>query len=150
LFAKPPENKKFMFLHCWLKVRHCQKFLEVETNKRPWSKSSTPSEDATEEEGNPVSARPRIEKRPMGRKQVKERLKIGDVGPFKEAIAELISDKKEEKKLREEEKKLKEERWKEDRKMKEGRWNETKMMQSRRYPWKGISLCGIKNRCSVI
>jgi hypothetical protein len=58
-------------------VRHCPKFLEVETNKRPWSRSSTPSEDATKEEGNPVSARPRIEKRPMGRKQAKERLKIG-------------------------------------------------------------------------
>jgi hypothetical protein len=56
------QRKKFMFLHCWLKVRHCPKFLEVETNKRPWSRSSTPSEDAAEEEGNPVSARPRIEK----------------------------------------------------------------------------------------
>uniref|UniRef100_K3ZLV1 No apical meristem-associated C-terminal domain-containing protein n=1 Tax=Setaria italica TaxID=4555 RepID=K3ZLV1_SETIT len=55
-------------------------------------------------------------KRPIGRKEAKQRLKTrGDAGPYKEAIEELILDKKEQKKLREEEKKLKEERWKEKR-----------------------------------
>jgi hypothetical protein len=69
------------------------------------------SNGATEGEGGDDSGRsystePNQKKRPIGRKQAKERLKSGgDAGPYKEAIEELILDK--------EEKKLKEDRWKE-------------------------------------
>ncbi|CAN6286091.1 unnamed protein product [Urochloa humidicola] len=139
-FASTGPKKPFQFVHCWLKVRHCQKFLTLETNKRPWSRSSTPSEGGTEEEGdgngrseNPDSTQPRPEKRPIGRKQAKERLKTGgDAGPYKEAIAELLLDKKGEKKLRDDEKRLKEERWKEEKKLKDERWKETRMMQQQK------------------
>ena len=48
----------------------------------------------------------------------------GDAGLYKEAIAELILDKKEEKKLREL-------RWDEEKKM-EDRWKETKMIQQQK------------------
>jgi hypothetical protein len=118
-------------------VRHYQKFLEIETNKRPWSRSSMPCEETTGEEvdgsartATPDPTIPKIAKRPIGRKQSKERAKTrGDAGPYSEAIAELILDKKEEKKMRDEEKRLKEERWKKEKKLKEERWQETKMMQ---------------------
>jgi hypothetical protein len=43
-----PKNKSFQFVHCWLKVRNCQKFLTVENNKRPRSRRS--SEEGSEEE----------------------------------------------------------------------------------------------------
>ncbi|CAO2200131.1 unnamed protein product, partial [Urochloa humidicola] len=131
------QKKPFQFLHCWLQVRHCQKFSTLETNRRSLSRASTPSEGATEEEGDgsgrsetPDSTQPRPEKRPIGRKQAKERLKAGgDDGPYKEAIQEYLLDKKEEKKLWEAEKKRKDERWNEEKRLKDERWEETKRMQ---------------------
>ncbi|CAN6374658.1 unnamed protein product [Urochloa humidicola] len=143
-FAKIGPKKSFQFIHCWLQVRHFQKFLTLETNKRPWSRASTPSEGATEEEGDgsgrsetPDSTQPRLEKRPIGRKQAKERLKAGgDDGPYKEAIQEYILDKEEEKKLRDarwnEEKRRKNERWNEEKRLKDERWKETKMVQQQK------------------
>ncbi|CAO2175329.1 unnamed protein product [Urochloa humidicola] len=139
-FAGTGPKKPFQFLHCWLQVRHCQKFLTLETNKRPWSRASTPSEGATEEEGDgsgrsetPDSTQPRPEKRPIGRKQAKERLKAGgDDGPYKEAIQEYLLNKKEEKKSWEVEKKRKDERWNEDKRLKDERWEETKRMQQQK------------------
>ncbi|CAN6342278.1 unnamed protein product [Urochloa humidicola] len=113
-FATTGPKKPFQFIHCWLQVRHCQKFLTLETNKRPWSRSSTPSEGGTEEEGDgsgrsetPDSTQPRPEKRPIGRNKEKE-------------------------KSRAEDKKLKEERWKEEKKLKEERWKETRMLQEKK------------------
>jgi hypothetical protein len=77
---KPLEKNSFQFLHCWLKVRHCQKFLEIETNKRAWSISLTPCEEATKEEadgsartGTLDPTRPKIVQRPIGRKQDKQK-----------------------------------------------------------------------------
>jgi hypothetical protein len=61
------------------------------------------SNGATEGEGGDDSGRsystePNQKKRPIGRKQAKERLKSGgDAGPYKEAIEELILDKEEKK-----------------------------------------------------
>ncbi|RCV45745.1 hypothetical protein SETIT_9G477800v2 [Setaria italica] len=126
MFTTMPPKKAFQFIHCWLKVRNCPKFQAIDkSHKRPRpSKSSTLSEKgAEEEEGDENgksqtsdSARASQTKRPIGRKEAKQRLKTGgDAGPYKEAIEELILDKKEQKKLREEEKKLKEERWNETR-----------------------------------
>ncbi|CAO2187158.1 unnamed protein product [Urochloa humidicola] len=139
-FATTGPKKPFQFIHCWLQVRHCQKFLTLETNKRPWSRSSTPSEGGTEEEGDgsgrsetPDSTQPRPEKRPIGSKQAKEKLKTGgDDGPYKKDIEELILNNKEKEKSRAEDKKLKEERWKEEKKLKEERWKETRMLQEKK------------------
>ncbi|KAG2605974.1 hypothetical protein PVAP13_4NG234800 [Panicum virgatum] len=64
-------------------------------------------------------------KRPIGRKGAKERLKTGgDAGPYKEAIQELILEK--------EEKKLRERRWEEEKKLREERWMETRAV----HEWK--------------
>jgi len=93
-----------------------------------------PSQGGAEEEegdGSGKSQTPDLtqanqEKRPMGRKQAKKRLRTGgDEGPYKEAIQELILDKKEEKKL-------KEERWEEEKKLKEERWKETRMIHQQK------------------
>jgi hypothetical protein len=66
------------------------------------SNGATGGEDG-DDSGRSYSTEPNQKKRPIGRKQAKERLKTGgDAGPYKEAIEELILDKKEEKKLREE------------------------------------------------
>ena len=100
----------------------------MENNRR--SQSNMSSNGATERDdgddsGRSYSTEPNPNKRPLGRKQAKERLKIGgDAGLYKEAIAELILDKKEEKKLREL-------RWDEEKKM-EDRWKETKMIQQQK------------------
>ena len=92
-----------------------------------------PSQGGAEEEegdGSGKSETPDLtqanqEKRPMGRKQAMIRLRTGgDEGPYKEAIQELILDKKEEKKL-------KEERWEEEKKLEE-RWKETRMIHQQK------------------
>ncbi|RLN28396.1 glutathione S-transferase T3-like [Panicum miliaceum] len=129
LFAKGPLKKSFQFLHCWLKVRHCQKFQTIDNNRR--SHSNMSSNGATEgddgdDSGRSYSTEPNPNKRPIGKKQAKERLKTGaDAGPYKEAIEELILDKKEEKKLREV-------RWEEEKKLKEERWKETKIIHQQK------------------
>ncbi|RCV10145.1 hypothetical protein SETIT_2G088900v2 [Setaria italica] len=126
MFTTMPPKKAFQFIHRWLKVWNCPKFQAIDKlhkRSRP-SKSSTLSEKGPEEEEGdekgksqtPDSARASQTKRPIGRKKAKQRLNTGgDAGPYKEAIEELILDKKEQKKLRGEEKKLKEERWKDTR-----------------------------------
>ncbi|EEC78761.1 hypothetical protein OsI_18987 [Oryza sativa Indica Group] len=98
------------------KLRNSPKFQTLESHKRPRSrKSSTPIERAGEEdEGDDASkstapdlSQPSAKKRPIGRKQAKEKLKNGgEDGPYKEAMKDLLDAK-------EKEAKLKEERWKE-------------------------------------
>ena len=63
------------------------------------SSNGATERDDGDDSGRSYSTEPNPNKRPPGRKQAKERLKIGgDAGLYKEAIAELILDKKEEKK----------------------------------------------------
>ncbi|XP_015613631.1 glutathione S-transferase T3-like [Oryza sativa Japonica Group] len=110
-----PKNRAFQFNHCWLKLRNSPKFQTLESHKRPRSrKSSTPIERAGEEdEGDDASkstapdlSQPSAKKRPIDRKQAKEKLKNGgEDGPYKEAMKDLLDAK-------EKEAKLKEERWK--------------------------------------
>ncbi|BAT16600.1 Os12g0264200 [Oryza sativa Japonica Group] len=98
------------------KLRNSPKFQTLESHKRPRSrKSSTPIDRAGEEdEGDDASkstapdlSQPSAKKRPIGRKQAKEKLKNGgEDGPYKEAMKDLLDAK-------EKEAKLKEERWKE-------------------------------------
>lgn len=103
-------------MHCWLKLRNCQKIQSVENDKRPRSKRS--SEEDGEEDNSSKSVTQNSDasqldpkKRPIGRKQAKEKLKSGgEAGPYKEAIQDLIVEK-------------------EDRKLKEDRWKETKALE---------------------
>ncbi|KAF2907329.1 hypothetical protein DAI22_12g089200 [Oryza sativa Japonica Group] len=97
-------------------IPHQELFQTLESHKRPRSrKSSTPIDRAGEEdEGDDASkstapdlSQPSAKKRPIGRKQAKEKLKNGgEDGPYKEAMKDLLDAK-------EKEAKLKEERWKE-------------------------------------
>ncbi|XP_039804942.1 glutathione S-transferase T3-like [Panicum virgatum] len=131
---KDQKNKAFQFLHCWLKVRNCPKFQAIEKSHKRLrsSKFSMPfgggTEEVRDESGrnqSPDSPQASQNKRPIGRKGAKERLKTGgDAGPYKEAIQELILEK--------EEKKLRERRWEEEKKLREERWMETRAV----HEWK--------------
>jgi hypothetical protein len=72
--ASTVKGRVFQFVHCWLKVRHCEKFISLhevmKQAKRP-SRSSTPSEgDGT----TPASSVPPAKRdRPPGRKQARSR-----------------------------------------------------------------------------
>ena len=105
-------------------MRNCQKFLALESNKRPRSnKSSLQSEPALEEEElgddsqksqTPDSSEPPPKKGPRGKKQAKEKAKNGEAGPYKEILKELLVVKEK------------------DHKLKEERWRETKMIHERK------------------
>ncbi|EEC83334.1 hypothetical protein OsI_28723 [Oryza sativa Indica Group] len=103
-------------------LRNSPKFQTLESHKRPRSrKSSTLIESAGEEDEEGDDARksttpdllqPSAKKRPMGRKQAKEKMKNGEDGPYKEAMKDLLDAK-------EKEAKVKEERWKETKEIQE-------------------------------
>ena len=107
------------------------------------------AEEVRDESGknqSPDSPQASQNKRPIGRKGAKERLKTGgDAGPYKEAIQEFILEKKEEKKLREA-------RWEEEKKFREERWKETRAVHERKLSLDERKLCGRKNKrsCSVM
>jgi hypothetical protein len=72
--------KAFSYVHCWLKIIHCEKFLSLheamKQAKRP-SRSSTPSQgDEGRRDPTPDSAVPPAKRdQPPGRKQAKKKLK---------------------------------------------------------------------------
>ena len=79
-----PKNKSFAFIHCWLEVRHTEKFLSLQENMKQSKRPSTSDKSATlaEDEGNegaqdstPAnSSMPAAKQdRPPGRKQSKEK-----------------------------------------------------------------------------
>jgi len=84
LYAGGKKKQGFPFLHCWQMIRHSEKFVPPVTNKRPRESNSPPGTvdvfDLEDGESNksqtPDSAMP-SSKRPMGRKQAKEKLKKG-------------------------------------------------------------------------
>ncbi|BAH93795.1 Os07g0165500, partial [Oryza sativa Japonica Group] len=118
-----PKNRAFQFNHCWFKLRNSPKFQTLESHKKPRSrKSSTPIErvDEENEEGDDASKSTNLDlsqasakKRPICRKQAKEKLKNGgEDGPYREAMKDLLDAK-------EKEAKLKEERWKKTKEIQE-------------------------------
>jgi hypothetical protein len=81
---KDPKKKGFPFLHCWLKIRHCEKFMPPISNKRPRGTNSPPAtvdvfdvEDGESRKSQTPDSSMPSSKRPMGRKQAKEKLKKG-------------------------------------------------------------------------
>ena len=99
-------------------IRHSEKFVPPVTNKRPRESNSPPGTvdvfDLEDGESNksqtPDSAMP-SSKRPMGRKQAKEKLKKGGEQMDYSLIEKVLSDKE---------------------KVREDRWQENKMMHERR------------------
>jgi hypothetical protein len=77
--------KAFPYIHCWLKIRQCEKFLSLheamKQAKRP-SRSFTPSEgDEGGRDPTPDSSVPPAKRdRPLGWKQAKEKLKRREGG----------------------------------------------------------------------
>jgi len=81
-----PKTKSFTFIHCWLEVRHTEKFLSLQEAMKQSRRPSTSDKHATlaEDEGNeggqdstPAnSSMPAAKQdRPPGRKQSKEKVK---------------------------------------------------------------------------
>jgi hypothetical protein len=79
-YFKSTKGKTFPYVYCWLKIRHCEKFLslnEAMKQAKRLSRSSTLSEgDEGGRDPTPDSSVPPTKRdRPPGRKQVKEKLK---------------------------------------------------------------------------
>jgi hypothetical protein len=99
------KGKAFQYVHCWLKVRHCEKFISLheamKQPKRP-SRSSTPFEgdegghDPTLDSSGPSA------KQDPSRKQAKEKLKRREGGEeYMEVWGSFLQMKTEEHKQRE-------------------------------------------------
>ncbi|CAM0152632.1 unnamed protein product [Urochloa decumbens] len=109
------ETKGFPYIHCWMEVRHTQKFQSVyEAMKQATqgsrqsrhSKSTAPSQEAQEEDRAPSE-------RPPGRKKSKQKLKRNDgEDEYAVQLATLIQMKAEEQKKRDE-------RWRADKELEE-------------------------------
>jgi hypothetical protein len=107
----------FPFLHCWLKIRNSEKFTSPVTNKRPREGNSSPvtvdvfdvEDGESRKSQTPDSSMP-SSKRPMGRKQAKEKLKKGE--PTNYSLIEKFLAEKE--------------------KVREDRWQESKMLHDRK------------------
>jgi hypothetical protein len=106
-FASNANGRAFQIVHCWLKVRHCEKIISLhevmKLQKRP-SRSSTQSE--VDEGGyNPTldSSRPPAKRdRPPDQKQAKEKLTRREGGEeYMEVWGSLIQMKIEEHRPRE-------------------------------------------------
>ena len=114
-----PKTKSFTFIHCWLEVRHTEKFLSLQEamkqSRRPSTsdKRATPAEDEGNEGGQDStptnsSMPPAKQDRPPSRKQSKEKLKRNGRG-----VDECIEVWGSFVQMKVEEAKHKEDRWKE-------------------------------------
>ena len=114
-----PKTKSFTFIHCWLEVRHTEKFLSLQEamkqSKRPSTsdKRATPAEDEGNEAGQDStpanSSMPAAKQdRPPGRKQSKEKVKRNGRG-----VDECIEVWGSFVQMKMEEAKQKDDRWKE-------------------------------------
>ncbi|TVU49401.1 hypothetical protein EJB05_00709, partial [Eragrostis curvula] len=126
---RDPNGRQFGMLHCWTMLQHNEKWINRNIDPHPLKKraaSDMESEDYEDDDGNesgrsttPSSDWP-SSKRPMGRKQSKERLKRGggeggDVDVIQYAVQDMITSKKEIEASRQEQKQAKidtdRERW---------------------------------------
>jgi hypothetical protein len=112
--------KTFPYIHCWLKIRHCEKFLSLheamKQAKRP-SRSSTPSEgDEGGRDPIPDSSVPPAKRdRPLGRKQGKEKLKRHEGGDEPMEVWRTFLQMKTK-----------------EQKQKEARWNKSNQLEERK------------------
>jgi hypothetical protein len=116
--SKDPKKKGFPFLHCWLKIRNSEKFVAPVTNKRPREGNSPPAtvdvfdvEDGESRKSQTPDSSMPSNKRPMGRKQAKEKLKKGGEPTNYNLIEKFLVEKE---------------------KVREDRWHESKMLHERK------------------
>jgi hypothetical protein len=103
-YAGASKGKSFPFIHCWLVLRHTEKFASVD--KRP-SKSKELHVSVPSQQGD-VNQSPGKKARPPGRKQSKEKHKKGEGGDdYKDMMGNLMV-------MKAEEVELKRERWAKD------------------------------------
>ena len=115
-YARKAKGKNCQFEHCWLTLRHTQKFEStLEGNKRP-AKSrelnlpvGSEQDDESTAQGQESSSVPSAKKaRPPGRKQSKEKLKKNEGDDeYKDMMQNLMV-------MKTEEHKMKKERWEKD------------------------------------
>jgi len=112
-YARQDPKKGFPFLHCWLKTRNSEKFTSPVTNKRPREGNSPPAtvdvfdvEDGESRKSQTPDSSMTSSKRPMGRKQAKEKLKKGEPTNYN-LIEKFLAEKE---------------------KVREDRWQESKML----------------------
>ncbi|CAO2043975.1 unnamed protein product [Urochloa humidicola] len=118
------ETKGFPYIHCWMEVRHTEKFQSVyEAMKQSQggsrqSKSTTPSQEAQEDDRAPSE-------RPPGRKKSKQKQKRNDgEDEYAVQLATLIQMKAEEQKKRDE-------RWQAEKELEERK----KELEERKLLW---------------
>jgi hypothetical protein len=103
-YAGASKGKSFPFIHCWLVLRHTEKFASVD--KRP-SKSKELHVSVPSQQGD-VDQSPGKKARPPGRKQSKEKQRKGEGGDdYKDMMGNLMV-------MKAEEVELKRERWEKD------------------------------------
>ena len=103
-YAKASQGKSFAFFHCWLEVRHTEKFAKAD--KRP-SKSKEINLSVGTQQGDRTQS-PAKKARPPGQKQSKVKLKRNEGGDeYKDMMGNLMA-------MKAEEVKLKKERWEKD------------------------------------
>jgi hypothetical protein len=122
------KGKAFPYVHCWLKIRHCEKFISlheaIKQAKRP-SRSSTPSEgdkggcDPTPDSSVPPTKRDQR----SSQKQAKEKLKRREGGDeYMEVWGCFLQ-------MKTEEQKQKEARWNKINQLEEARWNKSNQLE---------------------
>ena len=72
-YARVSNGKNFQLVHCWLKVRYCEKFASLLLNTRP--PKSTDAAPEGEEQQEASQGPPSKKARPPGRKRSKDKLK---------------------------------------------------------------------------
>ncbi|TVU40414.1 hypothetical protein EJB05_13878, partial [Eragrostis curvula] len=120
--SKDPNNKTCQFIHCWLKVRHVPKFQALCSNKRSRKEHEGVQADEGGINQTLDSSQEIHNKRPMGRKQAKEKEKEkvksgGEQGPYKDMLERMVLAKERETTLKEE------------------RWSKTLKIQQERLSW---------------
>lgn len=122
-YARASSGKSFQLVHCWLKVRHCEKFASLRQNKMPSRKQDAAPEGEEQQEAS--QGPPSKKARPPGRKQSKDKLKKNEGDDeYKDMMQNLMV-------MKAEEHKMKKERWDKDMALEQRRLQ----MEERRLQW---------------
>ncbi|KAG2630802.1 hypothetical protein PVAP13_3KG088400 [Panicum virgatum] len=130
-YARASSGKSFQLVHCWLKVRHCEKFASLRQNKMPSRKQDAAPEGEEQQEAS--QGPPSKKARPPGRKQSNDKLKNEGDDEYKDMMQNLMV-------MKAEEHKMKKERWDKDMALEQRRLQ----MEERRLQWeqeKKIMFC---------
>ncbi|CAL4981877.1 unnamed protein product [Urochloa decumbens] len=136
LYARKSNGKTCPFIHCWLQLRHSEKFASLEDNKRP-SKSRGQQDSGQGQQDSGQGQQDSGKKvRPSGRKQSKEKMKRGEEDDEYKALMKNLMV------MKSEEHKLKREKWDMDKLIEQRRLE----IEERRLQWeqeKEIMFCDV-------